>query len=184
MKASLNLLGVCAFLVLASCAHKESHEGHPVEAKKTKVMKVDVVSADGVLGDVTIEPADGGVKISYMVRNLPKGATLASHIHEKPDCTPPEFKSAGDHFNPTKAKHGAPGSKSHHVGDLGNFEVDKNGVLKAEKVFDFLSLDKTAKNYIGNRSLIIHSKADKFSQPSGDAGGRLACAVLTDWEAQ
>lgn len=147
-------------------------------AKKSQVVKADVMGVDGVLGEVTLSPADEGVKISFMVRNLPKGKTLASHIHENPVCTPPDFKSAGSHYNPGKVKHGAPGSKVHHLGDLGNFEVDKNGTLKVEKVFEFLSLDPESENFIGNRALIIHEKADKFTQPTGDAGGRLGCAIL------
>ncbi len=172
----LSLLPVC-LLIFSACGNQQK-KADEVLAKKSEILKADVMGVDGVLGEVTLEPVEGGVKITYMVRNLPKGKTLASHIHENPKCDPPKFESAGSHFNPTKVKHGAPGSKEHHVGDLGNFEVDKNGVLKAEKVFDHISLDPNSENYIRNRSLIIHAGKDKFTQPVGDAGGRLGCAIL------
>lgn len=161
--------------VSLGCASSNSNE---MKAEPEKTLKSDVIGVYGVLGDVTFTEQSDGVKLSFMVRNLPEGQTLASHIHEKNACTPPSFKSAGGHFNPHKSKHGAPGGKEHHVGDLGNFDVDENGVLNVERVYPFLSLDPTSKNYIGGRSLIIHQKKDKFTQPVGDAGGRVACAVL------
>ncbi|HAG91044.1 MAG TPA: superoxide dismutase [Bdellovibrionales bacterium] len=164
-----------AMLALAVGCSSPSKEA---EKDPAKTLKADVIGVDGVLGEVTFTEVEGGVKLNFMVRNLPKGQTLASHIHEKNVCKAPSFKSAGGHFNPKKVKHGAPDAKVHHVGDLGNFEVDKNGTLKAEKVYKFLSLDPTSENYIGNRSLIIHEKKDRFTQPTGDAGGRIACAVL------
>lgn len=165
-------------LGLIACSTTKDKSSEMTAAEKAKVVKADVMGADGVLGEVTLSPAEEGVKVSFMVRNLPKGKTLASHIHEKAECTPPDFKSAGGHYNPKNVRHGAPDSNTHHLGDLGNFEVDKNGVLKAEKVFEFLSLDPESDNFIGNRALIIHEGEDKFTQPSGDAGGRLACAIL------
>lgn len=173
-----HLLMAVMTLGLVACATTKD-KAADAEAKNAKTVKADVMGADGVLGEVTLSPADsGGVKVAFMVRNLPKGKVLASHIHEKPVCTPPTFESAGSHYNPTKVKHGAPGSKVHHLGDLGNFEVDKNGVLKTEKVFEFLSLDPESPNFIGNRALIIHEREDKFTQPAGDAGGRIGCAIL------
>lgn len=172
-----NLLIAMVTLGLMACASKKD-KAADAEAKAARTIKADVMGADGVLGEVTFSPVEEGVKVSFMVRNLPKGKTLASHIHEKPVCTPPSFKSAGGHYNPEKVKHGAPDAKVHHLGDLGNFQVDKNGVLRTEKVFEFLSLDPNSENFIGNRALIIHEEKDKFTQPTGDAGGRLACAVL------
>lgn len=161
---------------LAACSSTQKKSKEAMDAGKS--IKADVIGPDGVLGEVTLKEADDGVSVSLMVRNLPKGKTLASHIHEKGKCSPPDFKSAGGHFNPKNKKHGAPGSKEHHVGDLGNFEVDKKGVLKVEKTFSFLSLEEGSENYIGGKALVIHAEKDKFTQPLGDAGARLACAEL------
>jgi Cu-Zn family superoxide dismutase len=157
---------------------KKSDQKAAEKAEASKMIKADVMGADGVLGEVTLTQESDGVKVAFMVRNLPKDATLASHIHENNVCTPPDFKSAGSHYNPKHVKHGAPDAKIHHLGDLGNFQTDKNGVLKAEKVFKFLSLDPNSENFIGGRALIIHEKKDQFTQPVGNAGGRLGCAVL------
>lgn len=177
MREVMKLFAVLLCAVsLAACSSTQKKSEKEQDSGKS--IKADVIGADGVLGEVTFKEVDDGVSISLMVRNLPKGKTLASHIHEKGKCAPPDFKSAGGHFNPKNKKHGAPGSKEHHVGDLGNFEVDKNGVLKVEKTFSFLSLEEGAKNYIGGRTLVIHAEKDKFTQPVGGAGARLACAEL------
>lgn len=164
----LSLLG------LTHCSSKSTKQSEA----PSRVIESDVMGADGILGTVKMSPEGDGVKVSLMVRNLPRGKVLATHIHEKPTCTPPNFKSAGGHYNPKNKKHGSPQGKEHHLGDLGNFEVSDKGVLKSEKVFKFLSLDPESKNFIGNRALIIHEGQDQFTQPTGDAGGRLACAIL------
>ena len=174
----MKLSVIVPILFAAASIGCASYNSNEIEKDPAKTLKADVIGADGLLGEVTFKESEDGVSLSFMVRNLPKGTTLASHIHEKNECAPPSFKSAGGHFNPHQSKHGSPGAKEHHVGDLGNFEVNENGILKVEKTYKFLSLDPTSKNYIGSRSLIIHEQMDKFTQPTGDAGGRLACAVL------
>src|SRR5690606_1905976 len=96
------------------------------------------------------------------------------HIHEYGDLSDRSGKSAGDHFNPTGAKHGPPGSKESHAGDLGNVEANNEGVAMIDIKAKDLKL-----HFVLGRSLVVHEKADDFeSQPSGDAGGRLAVGVI------
>lgn len=104
---------------------------------------------------------------------------LGVHVHEIGDCSDPEAKSAGEHFNPTNEKHGSPTSPSHHVGDLGNIEVKTNGDGTLELDTDKLSLGTDAKNSVLGRAIVIHEKIDDFtSQPAGNSGGRIGCGVI------
>lgn len=131
-------------------------------------------------GDVIFTQAsDGkGVKMLANVSGLNKSGFHAAHIHENPTCEG-DFKSAGGHFNPTDDIHGNYDRKEHHVGDLGNIKVNKDGTATVERVYKDLSLDPDKENYVGNRSFIIHSGADDYAtQPTGGAGGRIGCAIL------
>ena len=101
----------------------------------------------------------------------------AFHVHEKGDCSAPDAVSAGGHYNPTDKIHGAPTSKDRHVGDLGNIMADKDGTAKFKFTDSVIQL--TGANSILNKALIIHAdKDDLKTQPSGNAGKRVACGVI------
>ena len=104
----------------------------------------------------------------------------AIHIHEKADCTAADGSSAGGHWNPTFKKHGKWGVEEYHKGDIGNFTADKNGVGSIELSTDQWCIDcaDETKNIIG-KGLIVHAGTDDFAtQPSGNAGARVACSGL------
>ena len=102
----------------------------------------------------------------------------AIHIHEKARCEG-DFKSAGGHFNPDNKPHGHPIERKHHVGDLGNFRSNADGAIVETRVYKHLSMNPNSQNFVGNRALIVHSKADDYStQPTGGAGSRIGCAIL------
>src|SRR5699024_11375760 len=89
------------------------------------------------------------------------------HIHEKGVCDPPDFESAGEHFNPTNAKHGFDHPKGPHAGDLPNLKVEKDGTAKATYVAEMVTLEKDKKNsLIGDdgTSLVIHADADDYKR--------------------
>lgn len=100
------------------------------------------------------------------------------HVHEKGDCGDPKAENAGGHFNPTGEKHGDPTGSHRHIGDFGNFHVEKDSadtVLtipnRAKKPFDW--------KYLLGRAVVVHqSKDDLKSQPSGNSGDRVACGVI------
>jgi Cu-Zn family superoxide dismutase len=102
----------------------------------------------------------------------------AVHVHEKGDCSAPDASSAGGHFNPAGAPHGDHGSAQKHPGDFGNLRVGADG--KGELTLDVgsITLDSGPVGVLG-RAVIVHEKADDFGQPTGNAGGRQACAVLS-----
>ncbi|MBL4634834.1 MAG: superoxide dismutase family protein [Kofleriaceae bacterium] len=103
------------------------------------------------------------------------------HVHEKGDCSSPDGKSAGGHFNPSSVDHGGPDMEMHHAGDLGNIVANAEGVaeMKVELPTSFLSLDAKADNNIIDRAVVVHGGTDDLkSQPSGAAGPRVGCGVI------
>ena len=115
-----------------------------------------------------------GVKMIFNATNVGPGFH-GVHIHETPVCEGTSLPAGA--FTPMAKSHGSPEQPTHHVGDLGNLRADINNMI-VEKVYEDLSLDQEEENYIGDRALVIHSKADDYqTQPSG-ASGKFGCAVL------
>lgn len=129
-----------------------------------------------VSGKVVFTKAKGGVKIAVNVSGLKEG-THGFHVHEFGDCSSADGTSAGGHFNPSGESHGGPKDAKRHTGDFGNIEANKNGVAKLEYVDPRASFE--GPNDILGRGVIVHEKADDLkTQPTGNAGGRLACGVV------
>ena len=100
------------------------------------------------------------------------------HLHEVGTCTPPDFKSAGDHFNPHGAQHACSPTTPRHPGDLGNIEIAESGEGHLELETDMLTVADGPSSVIG-RAVVLHAgKDDCTTQPSGDSGDRLACGVF------
>ena len=112
------------------------------------------------------------------IRGLKPNAEHGFHIHEKGDCSSGDGMSTGGHFNPTTQAHGAHGTGSHHSGDLPSLMADANGVAKLRIESSTITVDSGVTNIIG-RGLIVHRDPDDYkTQPTGNAGPRLACAVI------
>lgn len=119
----------------------------------------------------------GGVQVIADVRGLSEGMH-GFHIHENGDCSD-NAQAAGGHFNPGNDPHGAPTDpeSEHHIGDMGNISADASGTARLDTTFGFLTLEGDA-SLIG-KALVVHAGRDDLtSQPSGDAGARVACAVI------
>lgn len=138
-----------------------------------------VLSASGsdVVGLVRFwETGLGTVGYDVELHGLDPG-THGFHVHEKGDCSAPDASSAGGHFNPTGAPHGAPDATRRHVGDLGNVVADRNGVVRTRGEDAHLTL--RGPHSILDRAVVVHTGPDDLrSQPTGDAGGRLGCGVI------
>ena len=129
-----------------------------------------------VSGVVTFTKTDGGVKIVADVAGLTPGQH-GFHIHEFGDCSATDAASAGGHFNPTHRQHGGPDAEMRHAGDFGNLDADASGKAHYERVDRVIALDGP-ESIIGH-AVIVHAKADDLkSQPSGNAGARVACGVI------
>ena len=140
------------------------------------------MDADGnELGTVTLMETAHGTLVDIDVENVPAGEH-GFHLHETGKCDAPDFKSAGGHFNPTGNEHGYKAEGGAHSGDLPNQFVQDDGVMRAQVLKPDISMTEGEDGYVFDEdgtAVIIHAGADDYeSQPSGDAGGRFACAVL------
>lgn len=149
---------------------------------------VTVVLKDGTgkdVGTATISDGPGGtgVEIALNLNGLPPGEH-ALHFHATAKCEGPAFTSAGGHFNPTNAHHGInnPASPKPHAGDMPNIAVNPNGAAKVTVENSAVTLGSGDNSLFANggTALIIHAKADDLmSDPSGNAGDRIACGTIT-----
>jgi Cu-Zn family superoxide dismutase len=123
--------------------------------------------------------SSGGVLIRIEVSDLPEDSWVAFHVHETGDCDAATgHESAGGHFNPDAKEHGYDAANGAHAGDMPNQYVPADGTLRAEVLNPAVTLAEGGTGIRG-RALMIHAGADDYrSQPSGDAGDRLACAVI------
>ncbi len=129
-----------------------------------------------VTGTVRFTQVSGGVKVVADLQGLTKGKH-GIHIHEYGDCTAPDGTSAGGHFNPKTMIHGSPMDAMRHEGDMGNIEADESGNAHLEYVDKTLSFEGEA-SIIG-RSIIVHQNEDDLkTQPTGNAGPRIACGII------
>jgi Cu-Zn family superoxide dismutase len=129
-----------------------------------------------VAGVVHFMETSNGVEVSGTIANLSPGKH-GFHIHEAGDCTDPAGKSAGGHFNPDGSPHGGRLDANRHIGDLGNIEAGADGRAEFTIIDTVLTLH--GDNSIIGRALIVHGGEDDLvSQPSGDAGPRVACGVV------
>lgn len=136
-------------------------------------------SESTVTGTATFTEKKGTVTLVAKMSGLTPGEH-AIHIHEKADCSSPDGSSAGGHWNPTFKKHGKWGAVEHHKGDIGNFIADEkgNGTVTFSTNEWCIGCGDETKDIL-NKSLIIHKGSDDFtSQPTGNAGGRIACAGI------
>jgi len=120
------------------------------------------------------QEGDGNVRVTAEISGLTPGSH-GFHIHEKGDCSAPDATSAGGHFNPHQTQHGKAGEG--HAGDLPSLEADANGNAKLDVVLSSITL--AGEHSIVGRGLIVHAAPDDYTtQPTGNAGARVACAVI------
>lgn len=139
--------------------------------------KLEAKSGSKAAGTVNFTKEGNGIKVVANVTGVAPGKH-GFHIHEKGDCSAADASTAGGHFNPASAEHAGPKSAARHAGDFGNIDIKKDGtgVLKIA-VKD--PKDFKAWADIAGKAVIIHEKADDLkTQPTGDAGARVACGVI------
>jgi Cu-Zn family superoxide dismutase len=139
--------------------------------------KAEIKAVDGKdVGTVVLTQASAGVRLELALKGLPSGER-AFHVHAVGKCEAP-FESAGPHFNPGARKHG------HHAGDMPNLQIPLSGSLALVVVNKEITLEKGKPNSVfhaGGTAIVIHADKDDYkSDPAGNAGGRIACGVITE----
>jgi len=172
-----------AFLSACKTSEHSSHSSTtsvaPAKTNQAAVVAMAVLSpasGSSVHGTVYFIRENNKIRVEASVSGLTPGGH-GFHIHEKGDCAAPDASSAGGHFNPTGMHHGGPDQNNRHVGDFGNIEADASGNAKYSRTFADLMIEGNAS--IIDKAVIVHAKADDLkTQPSGDAGSRVACGVI------
>ena len=184
-KAMIGTFLAVAMAAAVGCAKKEEAAPEPaapapvVEAAPALVATATLMPREGgtVAGEVTFTEQDGAVAIVAHITGAPAG-THGFHVHDVGDCSSADFTSAGGHFDPTGMPHGGPADLERHAGDLGNVEVLEDGTAHHEATSSTITVAAGPNSVVG-RGVILHEKADDLvSQPTGDAGGRIACGVI------
>ena len=169
MKASLLLIASTAAL-LGACASQPSG---PLASAQLRATTGNMVS-----GEVRFSQTEGRVRVSGEVRGLKPNAAHGFHIHEKGDCSSGDGMSTGGHFNPGAAPHGRHAMGMHHAGDLPSLQADASGIANFSFESSTISIARGVTDIVG-KGLIVHRDADDYqTQPTGNAGPRLACAVI------
>ena len=161
-------------LLAAGCVAPEPQGGAPMP----------LIGASGqTVGSVRAWQTAGGVTFRVEATGLPHGVH-GIHVHSAGRCDPPDFTSAGSHWNPLSRKHGLSNPQGPHAGDLPNVEVAANGVLSTTVTLAGANLfappgSPGALLNADGAALVIHAGADdNVTDPSGNSGARIVCAVI------
>lgn len=166
---------VLAAWILALAAPGAAQEMHGAAAAKA-VAVIAPLKGSGVRGIVMFEAVEHGVRVVADLTGLTPGKH-GFHIHEFGDCSSDDGSSAGGHFNPMGMPHGMPSAEKRHAGDMGNIVADTDGKAHLDYVDAVMTL--SGERSIVGHAVIVHEKEDDLTtQPTGNAGGRLACGVI------
>jgi Cu-Zn family superoxide dismutase len=168
MKPGIALAALAA-VALAGC---QSMSDQPLRASAG----LQATKGNKTVGEVTFEQVGDKVRVVAQVINLKPDQEHGFHIHEVGDCSSGDGMSAKGHFNPFGKPHGR--GPERHAGDLPALKADKQGRAKLTVDLDIVTLSAGPANIVG-RAVIVHAQPDDYTtQPTGNAGARLACGVI------
>jgi Cu-Zn family superoxide dismutase len=174
----MRILASAAFILVISAPAVFAQDAQ--KHGTSRPLSVDIINAQGQnVGTATLSDSLHGVKIKLDIKNLPAGTHLM-HIHEFAKCDPPDFKSAGAHFNPSGGSHAEHAPMGLPAGDIPNFvlTVGADGTAHTTAIAPSVTLGTDSNSVFSNggTSLVIHAVA---VQVSASAPPRIACAVIT-----
>ena len=168
MKAHVTML---ATLFVAGCAAMGGSRG------PTAVANLEPTKGNETKGTVTFRQDGDEVRVRVNVTGLKPGAVHGFHVHDKGDCSSGDGMSTGGHFNPAGKPHG-PQSGEHHAGDMPSLTADAYGNANTSFELHGVSIGSGVSDLVG-KGLIVHRDPDDYkTQPTGNAGPRVACAVI------
>jgi len=174
------LAAACLVAGLSACTTTPAPAPMPMEEHNAVVH---LASASGSLVSGTLQVmtmGPGAVHIAGEVGGLAPNSAHGFHVHENGDCSAADASSAGGHFNPAGSPHGRMDHDAHHAGDIDNIVADASGVAQVNMHVPGLTLGGGAASDIAGRAIIVHADPDDYaSQPSGNAGKRVACGIIT-----
>jgi len=158
----------------ASCASPSTSEPPGI----TAVAKLQSTKGNSASGTATFVQRGDTVYVTANVTGLKPNADHGFHVHEKGDCSSGDGMSTGGHFNPLAKPHAAHDAADHHAGDLPSLKSDAYGNASLKFETKAISVGSGATDVVG-KGLIVHRDADDYkTQPTGNAGPRIACAVI------
>ena len=179
MKLLTTLTVAVAAVPAVSCA-----PGEPMAGPSSAAAPTAAAEARNVLGEtkarVTASQLGDTIRVRIDAFGMPRG-TYAAHVHSVGACSPPEFTSAGPHWNPTGAQHGKNNPAGMHKGDLPNLTVGADGRGSLEYAIAAATLTGGSSPLLDadGAAVVIHAQADDYrSDPAGNAGPRMACGVF------
>jgi superoxide dismutase, Cu-Zn family len=168
----VELVTTLAAIVLAACASTSLQDDSRAAAK------VEPTQGNAARGMVTFAQRADRVVITANITGLPPNSEHGFHVHERGDCSAPDASSAGDHFNPFRMPHGSHMATERHVGDMPNLSADAKGNARYRAELSTMNV-ASGSGAIVDKSVVIHRDPDDYqSQPSGNAGARIACGVI------
>jgi len=176
---------VAVVLGLAGCGGEKTtddeQEALELGAKSTvneATARLEPKSGSEVTGSATFFLEGDKVTLHLNLQNLPPGLH-AAHIHEIGDCSAEDGSSAGGHWNPLEMDHGKWNEAPFHLGDLGNVEAGEDGNGSLKLTTSMWTIASGALDDVVGKSIVVHAAQDDFTtQPTGAAGGRIACGVI------
>lgn len=177
-----SLLAIATVVALAACSSAPKAPDKPVATSTAKHATVNLASASASLvsGKLNVMPMGDGVHLTGEVGGFAPYSVHAIHIHEKGDCSAADATSAGGHFNPGGSAHGKVDHGAHHGGDMDNIVANAEGVATVNVHASGVTLGGGAANDVAGKAVIVHASPDDYkTQPTGNAGGRVACGVIT-----
>lgn len=167
---------VFVFAIFSCSSQNDKNESEQKGEIESAICVLQPTEGSDVNGIVKFTRSDDGIKITADVEGLTPGKH-GFHIHQYGDCSAPDGTSTGGHFNPTNKNHGSPDAEERHIGDLGNLIAGDNGKAHYERVDKVILLN--GPNSIIGRGIIVHGgEDDLITQPTGNAGSRLAFGVI------
>lgn len=154
----------------------------PAAPRAQNLVQATLIDAQGqVLGTAAFVETPNGLLIQLELDGIPPGVH-GLHIHEQGACEPPDFQSAGGHFDPTAAQHGYLSEDGYHAGDLPNLYVEEDGRARVDIFTRDVTLGTGPRSLFppGGTALVLHAgNDDYFTDPAGDSGARIACGRIT-----